>query len=67
MRNKKVRDAARLHIANHCDNSQETRWIVEALLELCLTIDDASECVSEAVKTGLEGVENEIKQMPGAG
>ncbi len=68
-----IKKAARLVIATgvtkHALLDPDQRWIVEAILELCLTIDDSTESITAAInRVGdhLADVHKNIKQVEAA-
>ena len=54
-RSKTERHKARLTIveaANNTEGSQQARWLIEALVELCVTIDEAAERIVSNMPAG---------------
>jgi uncharacterized protein Yka (UPF0111/DUF47 family) len=56
-------------VTKHAVLDPDQRWIVEAIIELCLTIEDSAELIEQAVnRVGdhLQDVHKNIKQVEAA-
>lgn len=70
MRKSTTKNAARLHISEGVQHdSSEHRWLVEAIIELCLTIDDSTEQIKDAINRvgdNVGEVEKRLKNVEAA-
>ena len=63
-----TRNAARLHIAEG-STKDKNRWLVEAVLEFCLTLDDASVQITkslELISDRLSDIEKRLQNVESA-
>lgn len=69
MRDKNTKSVGRIHILNHAmdkeqrQKDQQIRWLTEAIIELCITIDDAAEQISGAIKESRDLIVKRVEDV----